>query len=181
MRDRIASILKRIDFGGQITPREVGQLRGIPFEEWPPHALGAWWWTGATRPERSVGDQYQRVKAQVTVNGKVITPARVLYEFFTGREAPKNDAFRHRLSGRDWRGIARDDVNPAHYVIGHVGTRYVPKKPRGPNPPKADMSLLFLLYENDFFPNSVEELIARFPDAAQIPREILEATLHETK
>lgn len=176
MRDRIAGIFRRIDFADKVRPSTLVKLRGVPFDEWPLNALHVWWWTGSTSKERVVGERYHRARACVMVSGVTMSPARLLYTYFTGLEPPPGAKFHHRLADGSWRGCARDDVNPAHYVaVTNVVPATTPKKRHGPQP---DQALIWLMFKNNFFPNSVEELIARFPDAATIDRAILEVTIH---
>ncbi len=176
MRDRIASIFRRINFSGYTTASQVVRLRGVPFEDWPELALYAWLWTGTTARERIDGERYNRVRAEIRVNGHNISPARVLYQFFTGIEPPAGSKFHHKCTNASWRGVTQDDVNPAHYVIA-TGGPYVAKKYNAPRGPQPDKGLLWLMFEKNFVPTSVEELVARFPDAASIDRAILEATI----
>jgi len=179
-----ASIWKRIStFDHEFRPFHVIELRLVPFEKWPERALRPWWWTGTTRNAHIDRGIYCRPRATIQYKGRQVSPARVLYEFLTGVELADDVRLYSKLAGA--RGLTQDDVNPAHYRLVKMGGHSTAdddddadhaSRPR----PIKDLIMLFSSF--DFWPNSVEELIKRFPTVGtDYPMERLRATVEAVR
>lgn len=166
-------LLDRCDLS--ISKAEALKLIGVPFSEWGDAAREQWYWNGWTRKGYINGTQWNRARAMLQVNNKIISPARPLWELFTGITLRPEQRIAYQLRGV--RECQKDDVNPSNYIL--LQPRDKPKRKYNKKPKVlADVAALFQMA--DYWPTTVEELLTRWPDLTSCSREDLNETIRVT-
>lgn len=153
------ALLKEI-FAQIAVPRRfnISDIRGVPFKDWPEDlSKSEWLWLGPVRYGRSTKNGNLRQRP-------LRDPVPSLWAFFT------KDYSNPRLWFRGDVESPEVDVNPAHYAA---------MERQGDIPALASPvdAIIDLMVGANFFPASVEELLARWPDLICYSPEELKATV----
>lgn len=146
---------------------------GRPFKDWPPQALEPWYWNGTTRAGKVRSGQWQRTRALIQIDKRVIHPARLLWQFMTKQKLDDKQRIAYHLRGV--RDCQQDDVNPAHYIL--LVPRPLPKR-KNKRRAHPIPDLISLMQLSGFYPSTVEECLARWPDLTY-NKEDIDATIKE--
>lgn len=140
-------------------PFNLVTLRGLPFGKWPDE-IGEppWIWLGMVRPAYHDGRTWQRAKPEPD-------PMPRFWAFFTRDDSSYDLKYAYKGEHDQFA-----DVNPKHYRINAIIEQEQTKVP-------PVEGIIDLMASSGYWPTTVEELLARWPEFAGCSREELEETL----